>query len=112
MTDSCDLLSFFEQLIFGTTNCDYFNVKIPEKSIIYCDPPYQGTTEYLHSKFNSQKLFDFLREKKDEGHTVFLSEYSAPIDFKCLIKLTAKSSLSANGKIGGSKESVEKLFTL
>lgn len=26
--------------------CDYKNLDIPEKSIVYCDPPYEGTTSY------------------------------------------------------------------
>jgi DNA adenine methylase len=43
---------------------------------------------------------------------VFVSEYNAPNDFVCLWAKEAKSSLSANGKIGGSKISVERLFKL
>ena len=35
-----------------------------------------------------------------------------PSDFICIWEKEVKSSLSANGKIGGSKNSVEKLFTL
>lgn len=41
---------------------------------------------------------------------VFVSEYNAPADFECVWQKEAKSSLSANGKIGGNKVSVEKLF--
>jgi DNA adenine methylase len=41
---------------------------------------------------------------------VFVSEYNAPDDFVCVWQKEAKSSLSANGKIGGNKTSVEKLF--
>ena len=44
--------------------------------------------------------------------TIFVSEYNAPDDFKCVWQKEAKSSLSANGKIGGNKISVEKLFKI
>ena len=43
---------------------------------------------------------------------VYVSEYKAPEDFICVWEKEAKSSLSANGKIGGNKVSVEKLFKL
>lgn len=93
-------------------NLSYEAVTLPPRSIIYCDPPYEGTTEYFNGKFDSPKLFDFLRLKKAEGHTIFLTEYKAPADFKLVVKLNAISSLSANGTGGGAKKSIEKLFTL
>jgi len=92
---------------------DYDKVKIPDESIIYCDIPYQGTKQYSTSKdFNHTQFWNWCREKANEGHTVFVSEYDAPNDFECVWSTTAKSSLSANGKIGGNKESIEKLFKL
>lgn len=51
-----------------------------------------------------------MRNISKQGHTVYVSEYKAPNDFECVWKKEAKSSLSANGKIGGNKLSVEKLF--
>jgi DNA adenine methylase len=99
-----------ETVIFH--NLNYSDVILPDKSIIYCDPPYQNTSEYHNKNFDSGKFFDFLRQKKKEGHTIFLTEYDAPQDFKLLVKLNASSSLSANGKSGGRKKSTEKLFTL
>ena len=44
------------------------------------------------------------------SHDVFISEYNAPSDFECIWSKDAKSSLSANGHIGGNKCSTEKLF--
>lgn len=90
---------------------EYFDLKIPENSIIYCDPPYQGTTKYFTS-FNHNFFWDWCRQQKYNGHQIFISEYNAPEDFKCVVSLNAKSSLSANGKIGGNKNSIEKLFTI
>jgi DNA adenine methylase len=51
-----------------------------------------------------------VRNISKQGHTVFVSEYNSPADFVCVWQKETKSSLSANGKIGGNKVSVEKLF--
>ena len=92
-------------------NKDYTEMEIPTNSIIYCDIPYQGTKQYSTSKdFNHSNFWQWCREKSNEGHTVFISEYNAPADFECVWQKEAKSSLSANGVIGGNKVSVEKLF--
>ena len=94
-------------------NKDYTELEIPANSIIYCDIPYQGTKQYSISKdFNHSKFWNWCIEKAKQGHTVFVSEYNAPDDFECVWQKEAKSSLSANGKIGGNKLSVEKLFKL
>ena len=88
----------------------YDELEIPNNSIIYCDPPYDGTTQYKDS-FDSSKFWQWCREKAKQGHEIFISEYNAPDDFVCLWQQEVKSSLSANGIAGGNKVSVEKLFT-
>lgn len=90
-------------------NLSYSDLKIPENSIIYCDPPYKGTEGY-RVKFNHDDFWEWCRIQKKKGHTIFISEYNAPEDFTCVWKKTLSSSLSANGKIGGNKLSTEKLF--
>lgn len=91
---------------------DYRNINIPKNSIIYCDPPYRNTSKYKTGEFDSDTFFEWCRIKHNEGHSVFISEYSAPEDFVCIWQKEFKSSLSANGVSGGSKLSTEKLFTL
>lgn len=92
---------------------DYLRLTIPENSIIYCDPPYKGTKQYSTSRnFNYDVFWQWCREQKIAGHQIFISEYEAPKDFKCLLEFNAKSSLSANGQIGGNKNSIERLFTI
>lgn len=89
----------------------YSDLEIPKSSIVYCDIPYAGTKQYSTSKnFDHEKFWQWCRDKAKEGHKVFVSEYSAPDDFICIWQQEVKSSLSANGKSGGSKKSVEKLF--
>lgn len=60
-------------------NCEYFNLDIPKKSIIYCDPPYINTTNYGF-KFNHDDFYLWCRDKVKEGHKVFISEYEAPFN--------------------------------
>ena len=85
----------------------YKDLEIPKESIIYCDPPYKNTSWYLNT-FNHTEFWEWCREKKKEWHTIFISEYDAPDDFKCVWEKEVKSSLSGRG----SKTSIEKLFTL
>lgn len=90
-------------------NKPYYELELPPKSIVYCDPPYEGTTKYAN-EFDHNLFWNWVRNISKQGHTVFVSEYNAPADFVCVWEKEAKSSLSANGKIGGNKLSVEKLF--
>jgi len=90
-------------------NKPYYELELPTNSIVYCDPPYKGTTKYAND-FDHDLFWDWVRGIHKQGHTVFVSEYNAPDDFVCVWQKEAKSSLSANGKIGGNKTSVEKLF--
>ena len=98
-----------ENVVFR--NDDFLELDIPPKSIVYCDIPYYGTKQYATSKgFDYEDFWTWARSIGEQGHTVFVSEYNAPTDFECVWGKEAKSSLSANGVIGGNKVSVEKLF--
>jgi len=89
-------------------NCKYSELEIPNNSIIYCDPPYQGTKSYKTEKFNNELFFDWCYEMNDKGHQIFLSEYSAPKDFVCIWEKEVVSSLRTNNN----KKAVEKLYKL
>lgn len=84
--------------------CSYDQLEIPDNSVIYCDPPYQATTGYKDA-FDSAKFWDWVREKSKAGNKVYVSEYTAPDDFKCIWSKELSSSLSNT-----SKKSSEKLF--
>ena len=84
----------------------YDALDIPANSIIYCDPPYNGTTKYKDS-FDSDAFWQWCRDKAKEGHTVYVSEYNAPEDFKCILEKQINSNLG-----GTSKTATEKLFTI
>lgn len=87
-------------------NLDYTEIPIPENSIIYCDPPYQGTTKYKNS-LNYDEFWDWIRFLSKSGHKVFISEYNAPDDFECIWTKEVNNTLT---KDTGSKKGVEKLF--
>ena len=90
----------------------YLELDIPKNSIIYCDPPYKETTGYSNG-FNHREFWDWCKDKCKEGHTVFVSEYQSPIGYAEVVwEKQVSSSLSANGKIGANKKSVEKLFII
>lgn len=84
--------------------CSYDELEIPDNSVIYCDPPYQATTGYKDA-FDSAKFWEWVREKSKAGNKVYVSEYTAPDDFKCIWEKELSSSLSNT-----SKKSSEKLF--
>lgn len=86
-------------------NCSYDMLYIPDGSTVYCDPPYFGTTKY-GSDFNHDKFWDWVRDMS-KRNTVLVSEYNAPIDFKCVWEKSVKSSLTSDT---GSKIATEKLF--
>lgn len=87
-------------------NNSYLDLAIPKESIIYCDPPYQGTTKYK-DQIDYSIFWDWVRKKTDEGHSVFVSEYNAPDDFVCLWSKEVNNTLVQNT---GSKKGIEKLF--
>lgn len=65
-------------------HCDYRDLPLPPASLIYCDPPYRGTLGYSTGDFDHDAFWQWCRDRKAEGHTVFVSEYSAPDDFLCV----------------------------
>lgn len=85
--------------------CGYSDLDIPQQSIIYCDPPYEGTTKYKDD-FNHDEFWQWCRDKAAEGHQVFISEYNAPDDFECIWSKEIQSGLNTNS----TKKGIERLF--
>ena len=78
-------------------------------SLIYCDPPYQGTTGYKTGQFNHEEFFDWCRLMKSKGNIVFVSEYNAPEDFELVWQGEIKTNFSSTRK-SATHNAVEKLF--
>jgi len=91
--------------------CDYESCPTPDRCVIYCDPPYQGTTQYggAPEPFNWNRFWNFCRQKSREGHIVFVSEYAGPSDFICVAEIQTK--LDIRDANGARPPRIEKLFT-
>jgi len=87
-------------------NKNYWELEIPNNSIIYCDPPYAGTTKYKDT-FDHNKFWQWCEQKAKEGHKVFVSEYNAPENWKCVWQKEVHNTLVQNT---GEKTGIEKLF--
>ena len=87
-------------------NKSYDELKLPENSLIYCDPPYQNTTKYK-DEINYDRFWNWCIEKKNEGHTIFISELKAPEQFKCIWSKDLLATTSMNNY----KTQTERLFT-
>jgi DNA adenine methylase len=61
-------------------DCKDYRELNPEGYIIYCDPPYEGTTQYskkLVGDFDTNEFWSIMR-KWSNNNKVFISEYNAP----------------------------------
>ena len=90
------------------SNYNYWEMNIPLNSLIYCDPPYKGTTKYNYNKvtFDYDFFWNWVKNMTDGGHDVFVSEYAAPRDFICIEQFPHKTILNKNSQ----DSRIEKLF--
>lgn len=79
-----------------------------ENCLIYCDPPYEGTTSYKTGVFNSYEFWEYVRFMS-ENNLVFVSEYKAPDDFICVWEGEVKTNF-ASQRDKATHKAVEKLF--
>tara|TARA_R110002111_G_scaffold261012_1_gene333226 strand:+ start:342 stop:1037 length:696 start_codon:yes stop_codon:yes gene_type:complete len=87
----------------------YLELEIPKNSIIYCDPPYASTTKYRDG-FDHDQFWEWCRQQSKDGHQVFISEYNAPDDFKCIWEKDAKTTFSWHAENLSTKVALERLF--
>lgn len=76
------------------------------ESIIYCDPPYAGTAGYGFD-WDAEEFWRWCRTKVNEGHCVFVSEYTAPAGWVPVFEKEHSSNMNARVE---KKNSSEKLF--
>jgi DNA adenine methylase len=79
-----------------TSEClPYWRVVPPAGSVVYCDPPYAGTTGYRSGEFDHARFFAWC-----EAQTVpvFVSEFSAPEHWRVVFERDVSRSMrSADG---------------
>ena len=78
-----------------TARLDYRALEIPAGAVIYCDPPYKGTSEYAGAEgFDHEAFYDWC-EAQDAP--VYISEYDMPRDrFVCIWEREVKQLAGAN----------------
>lgn len=76
----------------------------PKESLIYCDPPYAGTTNGYKHRFDSSKFWQWADKLVSQGHKVFISEKEAPPDWEKVFERATNNDLN-------SRTLVERLFT-
>ncbi|WP_144468724.1 DNA adenine methylase [Bacillus pumilus] len=87
-------------------NADYTSFSEYKNALIYCDPPYEGTTQYGTSKaFHHERFWDWVRSMS-KNNIVLVSEYNAPEDFNCIFEKSLTTTLDKNSR----KKGFEKLF--
>lgn len=83
---------------FELYSMDYRKVVIPSSSVIYCDPPYEGTYPYQGGglpAFSSSEFWEYMREISQQCPT-YISEEKAPKDFTSVWQKQKRRSLGNN----------------
>ena len=79
--------------------------------VIYCDPPYRGTTKYATKEFPYDEFYDWCREMSKDN-IVLISEYNMPDDFECVWQKETKVNFDSNRVSNDSKNNrIEKLLS-
>lgn len=89
--------------------CEEYSALRPTKGcLVYCDPPYAGTTGYSAvGEFDSVAFWQWVRDTSARGVLVLVSEYKAPQDFTCVWEVSRPAELQGKDKQAGR---VERLF--
>lgn len=61
-------------------------------ALIYCDPPYKDTTNYIGAQFYHDEFWDWCREMS-ERNIVLISEHDARDDFECIWEMPIKRTM-------------------
>lgn len=89
--------------------CADYRSLSPKNALVYCDPPYAGTTGYTATKtFEWASFWEQIRQWSRDNE-VYVSEYTAPPDFKPCLEIATNTEI--RGKAGTRIPRVERLFT-
>lgn len=75
------------------------------RCLIYIDPPYKNTTKYSET-FDHNRFWEIIRQFSNI-HDIYVSEYEAPEDFKCVWSIVRKAELNTKH---GKAIRIERLF--
>ena len=69
----------------------------PKNMLIYCDPPYKSTEGYSTGDFDHDLFWETMR-RWSKDNCVFISEESAPSDFKVVWKRSKRRTLDKSNR--------------
>lgn len=84
--------------------------------VVYCDPPYAGTTNYASKRsglegFNSREFWDVMETWNEAGARVYVSEFTAPDNWEVIWEKTRSTGLGE--QLGAQyRKEVDRLYTL
>lgn len=105
--ESLQSLESLERLKFENKN--YYDFTIEKNSIVYLDPPYINTLGYDDKSFDFEKFDNWVREMKEKGIRVYISEYTNHNNEWREVASFDKISLASGGK-NKRKAKQEKIF--
>lgn len=80
----------------------------PEADVVYCDPPYAGTTKFYGLPDMDYPVFWDTVRQESARRVVLVSEYSAPEDFKAVLEIPTRTDIrNASGQL---EPRIERLF--
>jgi len=88
--------------------CISYDEISPNTALIYCDPPYKGTSGYKTGSFDHESFYKWCRRMAKEN-IVFVSEYSSPDDFVEVWRGEQKTNFSSK-RNSATHNAIEKLF--
>lgn len=91
-------------------HADYHGLPYPEDWVIYCDPPYGGTTGFSTGSFDHEAFWDWVRGAS-EKNIVLVSEYEAPGDFEVVWEKQVKTDMNKADR-RTKHDRIERLFQL
>lgn len=93
---------------FYNYHFDYWFPNQGKNTLVYCDPPYFGTTSYSGTNpFNYNNFYDWARLLSKNSYC-FISEYTMPDDFEVVLEIPTKTDMG--NKEGKKEVRIEKLF--
>ena len=90
-------------------HCSYEQWDVCKGDVVYCDPPYAGTTEYAGANgFDHNRFWCVLDGWVEVGAHVFVSEYSAPSHWRVIGEALHRQSVAGGTNVVAT---TERLFT-
>lgn len=87
---------------------DYSALTIPHGSLVYCDIPYKGTTEYSATGWFDHEMF--YRWAKEQGSRIIISEYEMNVPAGAKVIWQQESKQDIRSTSSDKKKTVEVLF--